>query len=223
VLAGGTAMFVVGVSSCGRGCREEPVERAPAMVVLEASSLELPAIDPLKVGASNGKEVALASTEDQPAAEQPITPKPIPPATETDDLGIVDGHSAIPTSKEWMAAKPLHTTHPHCRARVIREWVTIHCTTDDLSPRSPIGAIRVLAGDATEVQQWIFAGQHVEGTAFLPMTAAVIFPVRRGDRRLLEIAFVAQGAHQRFDRYDAYTVSAAWLEGMKTPDVTVAE
>jgi hypothetical protein len=228
LLAGGTSLMIV-TSSCDHACSRDSVERAPklALPTIESpSGLELPAIDPVQLGAGLQTQAMTDSPLPEPrlsyASEKP-KPKPNPKATEIDALEIEDGHTAPPTSSEWFAQKPLHTTHARCFARVVREWMSIHCVSPANRWLEPMGIVRVLAGDATEVQQWTHVAPLKEDDAFPHITAAAIFPVRRGDRRLLEIAYVSHGAHQRFDTIEAYTISVAWLEGMKSPDVTVTE
>lgn len=226
-LAGSSALLIV-MSSCDHACSTDAVERAatlslPPLAVptgLTATTLAKPPRPTIIEPA--GKDDVLPPVPAERSSDEAPPPKPLPRATEIDQLVIEDGHTSMPTSAEWLAQKPLHTSHAHCFARVVREWMSIHCLSPAGVGFDPLGIVRVLAGDETEVQQWTYTEPVVAAGQPLPRTAAAaVFPVRRGDRRLLEIVALAHGAHPRFDQLAAYTISVAWLEGMQSPDVTV--
>ena len=231
VLAGASSLVIV-MASCDHACSTDAVEHGPTLSLptfVSPAALELPAVTPLPLGAAllparpaPKDDVLPPVPAVRPLHEEP-PPKRLPQATELDELAIADGHSAMPTSAEWLAEKRMATSHSRCFARVVREWMSIECTTPPNRAFEPLGLVRVLAGDASEVQQWTYNATRQDVDAFARVTAAAVFPVRRGDRRLLEIVYIAHGAHQRFDRAEAYTISVTWLEGMSSPEITVTE
>lgn len=216
------ASLLAGTSACDRGCSSQPVERT--MLTKEAVARAVwtdhraDVVAPTDVGAP---AAASGSIVHAVAA----VPPPPSTATELDGLVLPDGHSTPPTKAEWSAAKRLHTQHAHCRAKVVREWMTMTCDLGVTTLRTPNGQVRVLAGDPSEVSTWFWtqppAKEGEPEPPPLPSVVAATFPIRRGDVRLMELTFVESGA--KFSVVSGYTISVAWLEGMPSPEVTVTD
>jgi hypothetical protein len=206
-------------------CGSAPDRAAQAESTIETPPLDLPSIDvpttPRRALESPTPQAAppLRAAPYEPAPEAP-PPKLL--STELDDLQLPDVASAPPTDKEWLAAKRMRTTSSDCTARIVREWMTILCSLGvNVGPREPLGVVRVISGDATDVGTWSWI--ETKGPEKIPAEAfvAAVFPVRRGDRRLLELTFRQFGAKPTFNAVLAFTISELWLEGMTSPEISV--
>ena len=160
----------------------------------------------------------------------------IPPWPERVGLPMFDAEpfpeekTKAPTADEWKAAIQVRLTRMStsisgCRAWRLREWMKIHCDTKT-------AGIRLLAGSADGVALFVpdslvsqeefdknpseLAAKHFETMGRL---GQVVFPVRRGDRRVFEWL--------RLDVWDNYEgppgvgststmiLEEQWLEGAK--------
>ena len=113
-----------------------------------------------------------------------------------------------PTAQEWKDADEvaLARADPGCKALRVHEWLRIACR-----PWGSLAAIDLLAGPS-------------EGVAFDARERgeqAVIFPVRRGDRRVLQIVHVASSSRYSVDYDTAFAISEDWLADAKGPTVVV--
>jgi hypothetical protein len=115
---------------------------------------------------------------------------PAPPETRSDE----------PTRAEWADAPPaegVRITDPSCKVQRIREWYRVRCGDEQVS---------VVTGPKTDLDIERISEDEV----------AAVFPVRRGDARMLVFAYLFKWGFVQ----DA-VVSAQWLEGDPAPLVTV--
>lgn len=131
-----------------------------------------------------------------------------------------DGSSSErPSDAEWEKAAPiaLERNHRMCRAKHVREWVWIECERAKEN-YEPFEGIRVVGGDPAEVR---VANPKTGERGKRPV--AVTFPVRRGDRRVIEIVGADDIAFKSWTVYESLelAVSELWLPGMAAPVLTV--
>jgi hypothetical protein len=142
-------------------------------------------------------------------------------------LGVIDGWptspSAAPTAAEWASASPVPMVRPNagCSASRVREWLRVSCRFGD----TMIKGIRVIAG-AEDVK--IEERPLEQGVPRLDQWGSptmrgsmVVFPVRPGDRRLIE--FVERMFEGRYTSGEdaAAVISAVWLPGEAGPTIVV--
>jgi mono/diheme cytochrome c family protein len=171
------------------------------------------------------------------APEEAVEPAPLPfparwPESGSDDarLPTPPGDPAdaaltpAPTRDEWAGAEELALARlpDSCRAWRVREWVRIACAngTRTSDPHH--------AG-------WLWEGEWLDSsfrTALIAgdpsgvdLTAAVVLPLRRGDRRLIEQdRIIVTGACTKYAQWmqaATFTISESWLAGDDTPDLVV--
>ena len=213
-------------------CSAEAAPQDDSVVMTSSPSFDLPPLDV----PSNDPRSRLSSIEAMEATEAPeaedeppradkddsprAPPRPRSAPTELDDLDIADLRTDAPTTKEWLAVDPVRTQALACRARLVREWISITCSLRLNTWNEPMGLLRVVAGDPTDVSTWSYTNEKVAAVIGGPeVTAAAVFPLRRGDRRLMELGYVSHGA--KFAFADAFTISEVWLEGMPSPEISV--
>jgi cytochrome c peroxidase len=117
--------------------------------------------------------------------------------------------SPKPTKAEWEGAEEVTLAHqsPLCRVHRARAWVRVRCSE---VKGEPLAQVTLIAGPKEGVE--LAAAKGV---------AEVIFPVRRGDRRLFEIDRLVE-AWKSWVLYDGTVViSEVWLPGAAAPEITV--
>jgi hypothetical protein len=140
--------------------------------------------------------------------------------------------SKKPQASEWDGASSLELPRKHCNgaisdgvcssscsAKVLREWVQVSCTRAKGSEVF-MGA-RVLAGPADDVS--LVDPPEPKSGDKGQRGFSLVFPVRRGDRRTIEIAAMLQLAWKSWtieERLEL-VVSAMWLPNAARPVVTV--
>lgn len=139
-----------------------------------------------------------------------------------------EDRSAEPRAREWASAPRVAvdragdglfaaTSGPstsRCEARRVREWMRIRC---ELST----GAIALLGGDREGLAMRLDPTPKEEWTTF-PEGAAIVFPVRRGDRREIEWLGVAFGYKGMNSLEPSFVLSEQWAPGDERPMI-VAE
>ncbi len=137
-----------------------------------------------------------------------------------------------PTRKEWDAAPEIRLARmtDGCRAWRVREWLRVQCIPGTRSARADgmgmfppelesVHRVALIAGarDGVELQIESRTGYSGEGVA--------IFPVRRGDRRLVEIDRTIPLAWGwrcfEWEPEATFTLSEAWLPGERSPEIAV--
>ncbi|WP_437312011.1 hypothetical protein [Sorangium sp. So ce388] len=126
--------------------------------------------------------------------------------------------SKQPTAAEWKAAPRvrLSRTGPAaagCRAYRTREWLRIRC------PELTVSAISLLGGKTEGVAFWI---DPPRGGSELPRGGEVMFPIRRGDRRVIQILTFGPGYDGPFTLLPAIVVQEQWLDDEPAPTVTAS-
>ncbi|AUX32956.1 MULTISPECIES: hypothetical protein [Sorangium] len=126
--------------------------------------------------------------------------------------------SKQPTAAEWKAAPRvrLSRTGPAaagCRAYRMREWLRIRC------PELTVSAISLLGGKTEGVAFWI---DPPRGGSELPRGGEVMFPIRRGDRRVIQILTFGPGYDGPFTLLPAIVVQEQWLDDEPAPTVTAS-
>jgi hypothetical protein len=174
---------------------------------------------------------ATASAAAVSAAE--ARPGPAPAALGDDAPSLAEwsppeAASDKPKPEEWDRAPPLALLRPHaqCTASAIREWVRISCK----DPNDDFKGVRVVAGSEKDVSiadfQWKGIGKDWEtGKDKERMLdgVAVIFPVRKGDRRVMTvIRWISGGWKSWYIREDTVTtISELWLPGEPRPAIVL--
>jgi hypothetical protein len=119
-------------------------------------------------------------------------------------------HSAEPKPKEWASAPKVAIDRPSpCEARRLREWMRLHC---ELSA----GAIALLGGDVDGLAMRL--DPDVQDVMF-PEGAAIVFPVRRGDRRVIELLQASFGYRGASGIEPYLVLSELWLPGDDQPTI----
>jgi hypothetical protein len=176
-----------------------------------------PAADPLP-NAPAGMPV---TADAPPPSASPATSAapPAPPAPSISDWSPPEEVSAKPKPEEWDKAAPLSLLRPHarCTASAVREWVRVACrdTGDDFK------GVRVVGGSSKDVH---ISDYKVAVEKKKSMSGVnVMFPVRRGDRRLMTIVRWESGGWKSFYiREDtSITISELWLAGDHAPAIVV--
>jgi len=126
--------------------------------------------------------------------------------------------SARPIEADWNDAQNVQFLTPDefaCKAHIVREWLRVACTGREERPFfTAARSGSLVAGDPAEVS--IDADKE---TSSIVLT----FPVRRGDRRVLQIEFQGGGYGGSFDQATpALTISEAWLDGEPAPAIVAS-
>ncbi len=123
---------------------------------------------------------------------------------------------ALPTDKspppkvaEWQQAPEVALVRPlptGCKAHLVREWLRVRC------PRRLRGVVQISGARAGTS---LYARDHsFSNGAFKPDVTEVLLPIRRGERRVLEVV------GGPFGLVGAMSVSVQWLDDQPGPWVT---
>jgi hypothetical protein len=154
---------------------------------------------------------ALAAFTAIVAASAPLATPAAPPSTLESDVPGPD-KSPVPSYAEWQAATQvkLSRTSPAasgCVASRVREWLRVRC------PQRTF-AISLLGGSNEGLSFWI--GPEDKGRP-----GEVQFPLRRGDRRVLQLWTDGKAADGSAMPEPSLVVQEQWLEGQAAPTVSV--
>ena len=132
-----------------------------------------------------------------------------------------DEKTAVPKAEEWKNAEPLALARPHplCHAERLREWVRVSC-------KSPgefdiYWGARIVGGSHKDVS---IADRPSDPKEKLGPGCDVMFPVRRGDRRLIELALFVPCQEWRCYTVEedvGLMISELWLDDEAAPTITV--
>lgn len=133
--------------------------------------------------------------------------------------------SKRPEASEWAQAKQLELPRPHplCTATTLREWVRIACQ----SPKDEtLFNVRVVGGPHDDVRITdlpLSAEAAKKATAQTMRGTDVVFPMRRGDRRIIEITRLLPTCFRCYSMEETteVVISALWLEGKTAPTIVV--
>ena len=205
--------LLLGVGALGVARATEPTRPAASASVERASS---PAAVP--------PETPMASSSHARTSDQSSTAEKggwLPPETS----------SKKPEAAEWDGARPLALPRKHCNgwssdgvcssacsAKVLREWVELRCTR--AKGTEVFMGVRVLAGPADDVT--LVDPPEPKGGDKGQRGFSLVFPVRRGDRRTIEVAEMLPLAWKAWTVEEslAMVVSAMWLPNAARPVVT---
>ena len=156
--------------------------------------------------------VSLGASADPAPDGAPPEPSAWRPPTEA---------SPRPAHEDWAAAQPLPLRRPHplCTASVIREWVRIACKSPE---QETYFGVRVLGGPHDDVR--IADLDPEPGTpARSNRGTDVVFPLRLGDRRLLEIGRLIPTCWRCYsiEETTEVVISALWLDAEHEPVIVV--
>lgn len=130
-----------------------------------------------------------------------------------------------PKAKEWAEAPETKLVRgsSNCRVFRVREWIKINCTT-------VFGArADVVAGNGNDVyfslREGIDCSEGTDGESLCSTVTDMVFPLRRGDRRAIQISAVIGGyGGPGLFRYRASVfISETWLEDDPGPIVTITD
>ncbi|WP_437683531.1 hypothetical protein [Sorangium sp. So ce131] len=180
-----------------------------------------------QTAAPGAPQTAAPGAPQTAAPGAPQTAAPGAPQTAAPDIGeerpldaeaFPSEPSKQPTAAEWKAAPRVRLSRvgpaaAGCRAYRTREWLRIRC------PELTISAISLLGGKTEGVAFWI---DPPRGGSELPRGGEVMFPIRRGDRRVIQILTFGPGYDGPFTLLPAIVVQEHWLEGDPAPTVTAS-
>lgn len=120
--------------------------------------------------------------------------------------------SPAPTAKEWVDASPVKLTRTSpaasgCSARRVREWLRVRCPGKTF-------ALSLLGGSNEGLAFWI--GPEAEG-----WFGEVQFPLRRGDRRVIQFWGTKTDPAGVGELAPTLVVQEQWVEGEAAPMVSV--
>ncbi|KYF74227.1 hypothetical protein [Sorangium cellulosum] len=179
--------------------------RAALLVVMAAGVLGVLAAAPgVPVAQPKGAPQASAASTDE---ERPLDAEPFPAEP-----------SRQPTAAEWKTAPRVRLSRAGpaaagCRAYRMREWLRIRC------PELTVSAMSLLGGKTEGVAFWI---DPPRGGSELPRGGEVMFPLRRGDRRVIQILTFGPGYDGPFTLLPAIVVQEQWLDDEPAPTVTAS-
>jgi hypothetical protein len=156
-------------------------------------------------GAGTGSPVVEAAPSDAGITDASTNAAAPPPPAIFDDPPSAEKTKA-PTKKEWASAPAVRlarVTYDDCSAKRIREWVRVAC-------KAYYHSISVVSGTREGIDMGILTESENLGY--------VIFPVRRGDSRLIML--------QRMTKWSGVPdalISEQWLENDKGPLISIVE
>ena len=120
--------------------------------------------------------------------------------------------STVPTAKEWLAAEPVELSRlspagATCVATRVREWLRVRCPIKTF-------AISLLGGSNEGLSFWI--GGEAEDRP-----GEVQFPLRRGDRRVVQFWVERSATGGETVIEPGIVVQEHWLAGDPSPTVSV--
>jgi hypothetical protein len=132
-----------------------------------------------------------------------------------DEQPFGDAKTPAPTPEEWKAQKPVAITDRlprDCNAYRVREWIKINCATLMTSE------IALLGGAREGVS--LFIPPRPQDRSF-STGGEVIFPVRRGDRRMFDWSTFGEGYEGPMGVELAFVISESWVSDEPTPIIII--
>lgn len=136
-----------------------------------------------------------------------------PPLPAFDELPFPEEKSARPTKDDWKNAPEVAFSEGSslawsCKAYRLREWIRIRCTTTTAK-------ITLMCGNNEDVHMHLDPLPAEWG--IFPEGGELVFPVRRGDRRLFEWQGVEWGYRGANNATSMLVISEMWLPGEDKP------
>ncbi|WP_438036953.1 hypothetical protein [Sorangium sp. So ce204] len=205
------ALMGAGVASALAAASGAPVAQPGGAPRTEVSASQPGGASKTAAGAAADAGARNAAATDAGATdagdELPLDAAPFPPEP-----------SRQPTAAEWKAAPRVRLSRAGpaaagCRAYRAREWLRVRC------PELTVSAISLLGGKSEGVAFWI---DPPRGGSELPRGGEVMFPIRRGDRRVIQILTFGPGYDGPFTLLPAIVIQEQWLEDEPAPTVTAS-
>ena len=130
-----------------------------------------------------------------------------------DAAPFAEERTPAPTGAEWKPIDPVALTassQPGCNADRLREWVRIRCS------HLPTSVLAQLGGSREGVSLFI----DPPGS-WVPPGGEVMFPVRRGDRRVFEWSTFGDSYEGVGAPEVAFRISESWAPGDAAPTILV--
>jgi len=166
-------------------------------------SIEAPRTGAEKVTDPSSREARESSNPDEPTT-----------IAVSQDLGPSSAPRKAPaaTSKDWSRAVVLPLAHKdsRCEARRWGDYVRVGCTGVFAN------LIEQLAGDPVGVS----FGKEKTDKAYID-TQYVVFPLRRGDRRIIQLGSIEGGWRSPWTVTSSAMISAMWLDDEPGPEVVI--
>lgn len=178
------------------------------------------AADPI-AGAAASSSASGSATASASALWPVGAPKREPELESLEKQTIPTEKSKVPTLDEWNSAKAVdvHRGGLHaaseCKVLLVREWLKIRC-------ESTMGAVFQHSGNPEGVAFWVNPRPDIflEGLDS-PNSAEMIFPLRQGDRRLLQFFTMRRDGCVGVGFDPSVMVDETWLEGEPAPTVVL--
>lgn len=175
----------------------------------------------LLVAAGAVAVAAIAGADARADEDVAYAPTPAPRLqVATSTPGFADGAfdeaaSSKPTADEWKSAPEVEPTRrgprsAGCHVWRVREWIRVSC------PHLVTASIAMLGGNPEGMAFWIDPAKEGDDGK-LPAGGEVLFPVRRGDRRVVQLLSFGAGYEGPFTQLPALVVQESWLAGEERP------
>jgi hypothetical protein len=125
-----------------------------------------------------------------------------------------DEKTPRPSLAEWKPVQPVALTDPlrfGCNAYRLREWVRIRCSSLATS------SIALLGGSPEGIALWV--DTPLPDSFNIPPGGEVIFPVRRGDRRIFEWSTFGESYEGIGFPVIAFLISESWAPDEPAPRI----
>lgn len=169
---------------------------------------------PLLIAAIAASVVALSAALVSPslsaAARVPDDAGPLP---RFDAQPFADEKTPPPTAAEWKPTVPVAltgATHAGCNAYRLREWVKIRCSKLSTSALALLGGAREGVTFYLDQDQW---------KSPVPPGGEAMFPVRRGDRRVIEWSTFGDSYEGPGAPEVAFLISESWAPNDPGPTI----
>ncbi len=130
-----------------------------------------------------------------------------------DAVPFAEEKTPAPTVEEWKPVGPVALTDKApfgCNAYRLREWVRIRCS------KLATSVLAQLGGSREGVSLFLDPAGN-----FVPPGGEVMFPVRRGDRRLIEWSTFGESYEGAGTPEVAFMISESWPPGDPAPTIVV--
>jgi hypothetical protein len=147
---------------------------------------------------------AFAATVALPS--EAVSPPPDPPLI---SASLPAEKSPRPAFADWKTSTPVRLQHvspkaARCKVYLVKEWVRVRCLGGVTS------AITQLGGEREGVAFWI--DSPPDPATGVPGDGEAVFPVRRGDRRLLQFWTLGPGYDGPLTVVPAFTLQEEWID-----------
>jgi hypothetical protein len=145
---------------------------------------------------------------------------PAPSFPMFNEMPFPDAPTPVPKAKEWESAQRVVFDSKSgggltgsCQAHRLREWIRLRCSS------TSIGAISLLGGNSDGLGFQLDPPPN-EWVSF-PEAGQIVFPVRRGDRRVIEWLQVSWGYRGPNSIEPYLVVSEHWLPDEAQPTIVL--